>query len=226
LNRSKRKPPAIDRTTRFLNLRDAVTIIGKARWAEWQDTDINRLAQSREECLDVEAWDRAAHGRRQLELWLIEAVISAYGVDSEDRKVKIEPKWLTTPYFKLDVSKSKFLQINDEWEPIWIDGFDLHERVNGVRRIFPRKRQTFEWRDIVHQAWVLALSMELPRTQTGLVGQIAQWYLDGPGDGHAVPDEKELKALAKGVLDFLGDRVLSGEVSSSESPPVTSFSSG
>lgn len=205
----------IDDATRFMPLRDAACLIG-ARFPDWQDGDIDQLLLPRSNATDLEAWDRADHAQTQLSTWITNCIIPTYGVDEDGRKSMIEPRWLTTPYFEINVLSGRFPVFPDLWDPIFVDGAALREKLDGVRSLKPRRTQTYEWLPIVNEAWKIALALEPPRTQAAIVGDLIQWHMDGPGEGEAYPDPKELAALARTIVTYLGDKRLIGEVFSSE----------
>jgi hypothetical protein len=199
-------------------LRDAACLIGR-RLPDWQDSDIEQCALDRSDSADLEAWDRTDYAQAQLTAWTANGIIPAYGEDGEGRRDAIEAKWLTTPYFRLDILSSRFLVFPDLWAAIVVDGPALQAKLAGVRSLKPRQAQTYEWQPIVNRAWMIALALDPPRTQAAIVARLEQWYLDGPGEGTASPDGKELKALARTIVAYLGDRRLVREVLPPETSP-------
>jgi hypothetical protein len=200
---------------RYMRPRTALTRIGRSFYPEtWNDADIESLAQAREGATDKEAWDRANRAERRLESMISGGELRAFGHDDEDTLHELGPDRTTTPWFKIRALQDSFLAFPDQWHTLSVDGTALEEQLAKASGKRPRKKQTFEWFPVVNEAWRFALEeQDLPRTQACLIGHLQEWYFRTV-DRDSAPHEKELSRLAKVVIDHLGNRTLSKEVSS------------
>lgn len=128
---SAAKLPPIDTSTRYMSLRDAVSLIGRS-YPEWRDEDIDQLATERDNSTDQDAWDRAAQAEEQLERWILGKVVPAYDLNEYGAQRPIENRWLETPYFAICAITGRFLVFPDEWASIAVDGPKLQQKLRDL----------------------------------------------------------------------------------------------
>ncbi len=201
--------------SRYLPLFDAACLLGQRRFPkEWIDSNIELLENKRAEVDNFNDWDCAANVQSQLQKWISCGELESYGVDDEGRISKIESKWNTTPYFEISIAAGTFRVFEDLWEPILVDRFQLVEKLDGIRRLRPKKEQVFDWKAVTNQMWKIALDLPLPRTASALIGATLQWHID---ETDHEPDPEEIRELANEIIDHLGARKLSKEEFESDS---------
>lgn len=200
----------------YLCLVDAADLVGSRLIEDWRRTDLNQLGKLRAESNDVAAWDRVETASKRIFEWLVGGRVRALGQDEEGAYTDLDRQRLSKPFFRIDIPRSQFAWAPEEWDVIFIGRSDLARFLDTLRPSTGRKPITYDWCEICCLAWQLALDDLALRKQSALVAAIQDRY-HLLYDQH--PDEKELRDLARTIIDHLGSRILSREVSELETPP-------
>jgi len=194
----------------YLTLTDAAQRIGSWEFDGWRTEDVQQLTFNRSVATNIGAWDRANSVRMRLEHWLIGGMLDAFGQDDEGAYCPLGSDRLSKPYFDIDVARSYFLWAPDEWDVIYVARDKLDGLLASIGKGAPRKTITYEWDEVASIAWKAALDAPPPRQRAALITQVQLQY----GETHACePGEKEVGRMVDDILDHIGDRVLSREVS-------------
>lgn len=190
----------------YLCLSDAADQIGTAKVAGWKRNDLDQIGNSQDASNDIEAWDRAERVETRLTEWVVGGLLPAFGLDDQGAYFELDRTRLSKPYFKLEIARSQFAWAPGEWDAIFIGKSALTQLLNAGVKSSPRKSQIFDWKEVTSLAWELASEYPELRTSPKLIGAVQDRYSETHDNS---PDEKELRSLARRIIEFLGDRTLS-----------------
>lgn len=187
-----------------IDIADAADSVGRRfHGAAWRSDDPKMLAYPEGEAPDVEAWARADNVQRLLEGYITSGVVTAY-MATDDALTDIPTHWVTSSSFALCIRTACFRVWSDEWETLLVDASDLSAVLAPTGT--PRKKHSFEWKPLVHEAWKYALSQPEVPTNAAVVSHVGSW---ASLQGFDVPEASALAEVAKEVIDFLrGSRKL------------------
>jgi len=194
----------------YLCLGDAASLVGTRIVDRWKDSDLD--ATDGAEITDATR-DRVERVRKHLIRLLSGGVLQAFGQDHEGAFHEIERRRLSNPDFDIDIHRSLFQWARDDWASIYVSKSELNRHLDEISNRQPRKSIKYDWQKVTSMAWKLALEDQQLRETTRLIGAVQDAFIVSY-DGK--PDDKELRGLVNEIIDFLGDRTLSREVSSVE----------
>lgn len=192
----------------YLSLPDAADRIGRGKVAGWKRSDLDQIGSPRDASVDVEAWDRAERVENRLTEWIVGGLLASFGLDDQGAYFELDRTRLSQPYFRLVIARSQFAWAPGEWDAIFVGKSALTQLLNASAKSSPRKSQTFDWKEVTSLAWELASECPELRTPSKLIGAVQDRYSETHDKS---PDEKELRSLARRIIEFLGDRALSRE---------------
>jgi hypothetical protein len=190
----------------YLCLTDAADIVGTKLVGGWRRSDLEQFERTYEASHDVEAWARADRTRNLMLEALAGGRLEAFGQDQDGAYLKLERHRLSQPFFDIDILRSEFAWLPDEWDVIFVSKVSLNALLNTLSRSGPRKSQRFDWREISSVAWKMALEDSALRRSSALIEAVQDYYHQ-KHDQH--PDDKELRELVRDIIEFLGARTLS-----------------
>lgn len=196
----------------YLCLRDAASEITNRLKDSWRAADSDAADTA------FQADRRAAKANAVLFDLLLGGKLSASSLDDEGAVTPISRNRLSKPYFDIDVPRSQFRWTPDDWAPIFVSKSGLRDCLAKISGIKPRKEITHNWGMVASSAWKLALENSDLREPSRLIDAVQQFWID---KRDKCPDGKELRDLANEIIEFLGDRSLSRDVSSAETSSDT-----
>lgn len=194
----------------YLCLTDAATMIGAKVISGWRNSDLIELSDPTG---DTAAHERAEIAHERLTGLLAGGMLPAFGRNHEGAYFELDRERLSAPFFAINIPRSEFLWVEEEWDLIFVSRSDLKRHVDSLRNSKPRKSVTFDWQEIASLAWRLALDNPHLRKPAKLIHEVQAQYAV-KHDQH--PDDKELRDLVNEIITHLGDRVLSRDISSPE----------
>ena len=194
--RTHRRP-----TETRIDLADAADLVGR-RFHEgaWTSDDPQMLAYQDGDAPNAEARDRAAHVERLLTDYITSGRVTAY-MSTDDALTDVPTHWVTDSSFALCIRTGCFRVWSDQWDTLLVDRSDLMAALapTGV----PRKKHSFEWKPLVHEAWKFALSQPALPTKAAVIEHLGDWSSLQEFDP---PEASALADVAKEIVDFLGER--------------------
>lgn len=187
------------RRTRWVPVAKAADMVGRRFHSDWCATDPESLEFDEAAASDKEAWHRARHVEELLIGFVAGGHVKAYAMTDDGTATTDLPiHWVTAPHFTICVRTGTCRLDFDRWEPVWIDEPELIDAL--PKKGQPRKKHTFEWDKIVHEAWMFALRQERIPTNAEVVRHLGDWC---PVNDLEVPDGSHLSKVGKTVIDFL-----------------------
>ncbi|WP_375289773.1 hypothetical protein [Qipengyuania sp.] len=197
--------------TRWISVAKAADIVGRRFHSDWCETDPASLEYEEAEATDTEAWHRANHVEELLFGFVTGGHVTAYALTDDGTATTDLPlHWVTSPAFKICLRTGACRLDFDRWEPVWIDEPELIKVL--PKKGQPRKKHTYEWDKIVHEAWMFALRREGIPTNAEVVRHLGDWC---PANRLDVPDGSHLSKVGKTVIDFLKENKTGRQVSES-----------
>jgi hypothetical protein len=196
----------------YLCLADAADLIGTRIVPKWKKSCLDKLA---DESGMLVALDRAEEVRDWLITLLSGGMVKAFGKDHEGRYFTLERDRLSAPFFQIDILRSEFLWMPEEWDVIFVSKTDLEARLSALRPSKPRETVLYDWREISCLAWRLALDDLNLRKASRLMAAVKLQYSLKTDQA---PDDKDLRDLVNDIVDHLGNRVLSRGGSAEKAP--------
>lgn len=185
--------------TRWISVAKAADIVGRRFHSDWCETDPASLEHDESTAADTEAWHRAKHVEELLFGFVTGGHVTAYALTDDGTGTTDLPlHWVTAPGFKICLHTGSCRLDFDRMEPVWIDEPELMEALPKTGQ--PRKKHTYEWDKIVHEAWMFALRQERIPTNAEVVRHLGDWC---PANSLEVPDGSHLSKVVKTVIDFL-----------------------
>jgi hypothetical protein len=184
---------------RWISVAAASNLIGKRFHSDWSETDPAMLEFDADAASDREAWDRAKHVQDLLRGYVTGGRVTAYAPTDDGTGVTDLPRhWVTDPVFMLCIRTGTYRLDFDIWEQCWIDEPELTVVLPKAGK--PRKKHTYEWDKIVHEAWKFTLRQDSFPTNASIVRHLQEWC---PYQELDVPESSHLSKAVKPVLDFL-----------------------
>lgn len=186
--------------SRWISVANAGDVIGERfHHSDWSENDPAMLAFDANAAPDREAWDRARHVQDLLHGYITGGHVTAYAPTDDGTGITDLPRhWVTDPVFAICLHSGTCRIQYDAWEQCWVDGPELFAALPEVGR--PRKKHSFEWDKIVHEAWMFTLRQSGLPTNAAIVRHLGDWCSTNQ---LKIPDGSHLSRLAKTILDFL-----------------------
>ncbi|WP_197041903.1 hypothetical protein [Sandarakinorhabdus oryzae] len=187
-------------TNRRISLAAAANLVGERfHHSNWSENDPAVLVFGADAAPDREAWDRAKHVQDLLHDYITGGRVKVYALTDDGSSITDLPlHWVTDPVFAVCLQSGACRIQYDAWEPCWVDEPELIAVLPEAGR--PRKKHSFEWDKIVHEAWMFTLQQDCLPTNAAIVRHLGDWC---PAQNQNIPDGSHLSKVAKTVLDFL-----------------------
>lgn len=196
-----------DKKSRYTPLRQAADLVGRRFHSDWSDSDPDALDFGNGS--DPEAYDRADDVQSKLLGYIAEGYVRAYQyreVHDTGAIIEIPRKWYADPSFRLCIRTSRYVVHTDIWSTIFVDRPELDDHIPKIAKA--RKAGTYHSKDVVHQAWKLALCEDVPVTKAALTRLLSDWC----ARDELYPDATTLSDIVSEVVDFLNENKLGPRV--------------